>query len=322
MNELARVEATRESLVAAELLGDAREFAANAKADNTRLAYQKDWQSFVRWAQKRGLVSLSATPTTVALYITALANDRLKVSTIARAIVSISQAHKLAGFESPCAKAEVHEVMKGIRRTLGVAPVQKSPVCIPELRALLATLGNKPIDIRNRALVLIGFAGAFRRAELVAIAFDDVRETSEGLEINLRRSKTDQEGAGRKIGIPFGSNNKTCPVRAYRAWLTVSRVSCGAIFRRIDRHGRLHDERLAPQAVAIVVKRMAAAAGLDPRTFAGHSLRSGLLTAAAKAGKDRRVLKRQSGHRSDKMLDLYIRDADIFDDNAAAGIGL
>jgi site-specific recombinase XerD len=321
MSELARADTSREGLVTSGLVDAAREFASNAKAESTRLAYRKDWQSFERWAEKRALPSLPAAPATVALYITALAKD-LKGSTIARAIVSISQAHKLAGHDSPCAKAEVHEVMKGIRRALGVAPTQKSPVCIPELRAMLAPLGNKPIDIRDRALLLLGFAGAFRRAELTALELSDVRETDDGLEIIIRRSKTDQEGEGRKIGIPFGSNPMTCPVRAYRAWLTASGICEGMIFRRIDRHGKLHAQRLAPQAVAIIVKHRARAAGFSAKSFAGHSLRSGLLTAAAKAGKDRRVMKRQSGHRSDKMLDLYIRDTDLFDDNAASGIGL
>lgn len=304
----------------------AHDYAAKAKAPNTVRAYRADWKLFAAWAIERGLSPLPAIPSAVALYASSIAKAGRKVSTIERKLVSISRAHKLAGHPSPTSSAELHEVMKGIRRELGTAPTQKAPVSVSNLRAMSTAAPKRLLGIRDRTLLLIGFAGAFRRAELVALNVEDIRETSDGLEVTLRRSKTDQDAAGRKLGIPYGSNPLTCPVRAYRGWIAAAAITTGAIFRRITRTGkrggRVLQTRLSPKAVAIVVKRHALAANLDPKNFAGHSLRAGLLTAAAKAGKDRRVLKKQSGHRSDAILDLYIRNGEIFSDNAASGIGL
>jgi site-specific recombinase XerD len=310
----------------AALEQSARDYAGQAKAENTVRAYRADWRLFEAWCKARGLSPLPASPATMALYVTALADAGRRVSSIERKLVSISRAHKLAGCDSPTSSAELREVMKGIRHERGTVPVQKVPISVAALRAMSAAAPATLLGLRDRALLLLGFAGAFRRSELVALDVADIRETDDGLEVLIRRSKTDQDGRGRKIGIPYGSNPLTCPVRAYRAWLSAAAVAAGAVFRRITRSGprggRVLEQRIGSKAVSIVVKRYASPANLDASDLGGHSLRAGLLTAAAKAGKDRRVLKKQSGHRSDAILDGYIRDGELFADNAASGIGL
>ena len=183
-------------------------------------------------------------------------------------------------------------------------------------------LGIDPAGCRDRALLLLGFAGALRRSELVGLDVADVTEGTDGLTVRLRRSKTDQEGAGRTVGIPYGSNPATCPVRAWRAWLEVSGVAEGAAFRPVDRHGHIGGTRLSAQAVALVLKRHAARAGLDPGEVAGHSLRAGLATSAAAAGVPERVIAEQTGHRGTAMLRRYIREGSLFRENAASAVGL
>ena len=187
----------------------------------------------------------------------------------------------------PVRAASCKPSCKGIRRKLGVAQRQAAPVCVPELRAMTATLPDGLRGVRDRAMLLVGFAGAFRRSELVGLDVADLAFDAEGLTVTLRRSKTDQEGAGRKVGVPYGSDPATCPVRALRAWLEATGIEVGALFVGVNRHGRLTGKRLAGVDVARLVKRCAEAAGLDPARFSGHSLRAGLATAAAKAGKSR-----------------------------------
>jgi integrase len=186
---------------------------------------------------------------------------------------------------------------------------------------MTAALPGSLLGLRDRALLTLGFAGAFRRSELVALDVTDISFTADGLEVALRRSKTDQEAAGRKVGIPYGSLRITCPVRALRAWLDAAVITEGAVFRSVNRWSALGD-RLSDKAVALVVKRHAATIGLDATKFAGHSQRAGLATSAAKAGKSERAIMNQTGHRSAAMVRRYIRDASLFSDNAAAGIGL
>ena len=183
-------------------------------------------------------------------------------------------------------------------------------------------LGIDPAGCRDRALLLLGFAGALRRSELVGLDVADVTEGTDGLTVHLRRSKTDQEGAGRTVGIPYGSNPATCPVRAWRAWLEVSGVAEGAAFRPVDRHGHIGGTRLSAQAVALVLKRHAARAGIDPGEVAAHSLRAGLATSAAAAGVPERVIAEQTGHRGTAMLRRYIREGSLFRENAASAVGL
>jgi integrase len=187
---------------------------------------------------------------------------------------------------------------------------------------MLQGLGTDPAGRRDRALLLLGFAGALRRSELVNLDVADVTQGSDGLTVRLRRSKTDQEGAGRTIGIPYGSNPLTCPVRAWRAWLEVSSITEGAAFRPVDRHGNISTTRLSAQAVAFVLKRLATRAGLDAGEVAGHSLRAGLATSAAAVGVPERVIAEQTGHKGTAMLRRYIREGSLFRENAASAVGL
>lgn len=338
----------------------ARDYAEHAKADNTRRAYRADWNDFTAWADTHRLVTLPASPETIALYLSHLAQTH-KCSTLQRRLSAISQAHAAKGYDSPTKTAVVHAVWQGIRRAKGVAPECKEPAITEVLRLMTARLPNNLLGTRDRALLLVGFAGAFRRSELVGLNRQDVVFTLEGVTITLRRSKTDQEGAGRKVGLPYGSRLETCPVRALKAWLDGSdygyqpryynrKEKSGkngaenraveasqsattpeespvdkaekAIFRGINRHGHLSCKRLSGNAVAEIVKRYALAAGLDAAKFAGHSLRAGLATSAAKAGVSERAIMAQTGHKSEAMVRRYIRDGSLYRENAAAAVGL
>jgi site-specific recombinase XerD len=304
-----------------ETIAQAKGYAEQAKAASTRRAYQSDWRDFSAWCELRGLATLPAVAATVALYLSDLA-DRRTVSTIQRRLATISQAHQTAHLDTPTKAAEVRAVMQGIRRAKGTAQRQKQPAVTQVIRAMVAQLPNGPLGVRDRALLLLGFAGAFRRSELVALDIADVSFTADGLIVRLPRSKTDQEGQGATKGIPYGSNPTTCPVRVLRAWLEAGGVTCGPIFRPITRHGHIQPRRLSAYAVALVVKRAAAAAGLDPAAFSGHSLRAGLATAAAAAGVSERAIMNQTGHRSVTVARRYIREGSLFRENAAASVGL
>ncbi len=267
------------------------------------------------------MLALPASPKTVVCYVADLAKVA-KPATIDLRLAAISAAHRAAGHDTPTKEEAVRLVRRGVRRTLGTAQRQVRPVTVPELRTMFQGLGTDPGGCRDRALLLLGFAGALRRSELVGLDLADVTEGADGLTVHLRRSKTDQEGAGRTVGIPFGSNPVTCPVRAWRAWLELSSITEGAAFRPVDRHGHIGTTRLSGQAVALVLKRHAARAGLDPAEVAGHSLRAGLATSAAAAGIPERVIAEQTGHKGMAMLRRYIREGSLFRENAASAVGL
>jgi integrase len=244
------------------------------------------------------------------------------VGSIQRRLNAIAEAHKAVGLESPTHHPMVSNTMKGIRRTKGTAPVQKAPTLTADIRAMVDATGTGLISVRDRALVLLGFAGAFRRSELVALDLEDCTFTNDGLTVILRRSKTDQDGAGRKVGIPYGSNPDTCPVRTVQTWLDIAGIATGPLFRWINRHGHVQPGRLSGIAVARVVKKLAERAGLDPAKYAGHSLRAGHATAAAIAGASERSIMKQTGHRSVQMVRRYIRDGSLFRENSAGKLGL
>lgn len=298
----------------------AEKFIANARARNTLRAYRSDWQDFVSWCQAYSLQALPALPETVALYLTELADDH-KVSTIQRRLTAIGVAHAHAQLDSPSQHTTVRSLMAGIRRTLGVAQEGKAPALTEDVKAMVAGLGQTRHALQERALLLLGFAGAFRRSELVGLNVEELKFGRQGLAVTLRRSKTDQEGQGRLVGIMHGSEAATCPVRSLRAWLKAAGIESGAVFRSIDRAGRMGD-RLSDKAVARAVKRGAVRAGLDPALYAGHSLRAGLVTSAAAAGVEERIIMRQTGHTSQRMVRKYMRDAEIFRDNASGQVGL
>ena len=301
----------------------ARTFIEGAKAENTRRAYQSDWRHFEAWCRSHGLLPLPARPETVTLYMTALAADH-KPASLTRKLTSITKAHQAAGLPSPASMqhAPVSEAMKGIRRVLGTTQPGKEPILTSDLLSMLESLDAGLPGVRDRALLLMGYAGGFRRSELANLDTDDVTETEDGLVIRVRRSKTDPEGKGATVALPYGSAAATCPVRSYRAWMRAAAITTGPVFRAVDRHGRVGPGRLDPGSIARVVKRAAAAAGLDPAVYAGHSLRAGFATQAFLNGVAEVSIMRQTRHKSLTTVRKYIRDRSLFRDNPAAKLGL
>lgn len=302
-------------------LEQVREYIRASKAENTLRGYQSDWKEFCAWCEGHGVCPLPAMPETVAAYI-AEGAGRLKVGSVQRRLNAITEAHKAIGIDSPTHSSIVANTMKGIRRTKGTAPLQKAPTLTDDIRAMVESTDGGLIGARDRALILLGFAGAFRRSEVVGLDNEDCNFGKDGLTVTLRRSKIDQQGQGRKIGIPYGSNPETCPVRTIQAWLEQAGLNAGPLFRSINRHGQVQSCRLAPAEVARIVKKLIRRAGLDPRKYAGHSLRAGHATSAAIAGASERSIMNQTGHRSVQMVRRYIRDGSLFRDNSAGKLGL
>lgn len=297
------------------------DFIEAAAADNTKRGYASDFRQFVAWCESAGVQALPADPVDVAAYFARLAQKGRKASTIDRAKAAIRMAHETAGYGNPTGAAVVKVTVKGIRRRLGVAKAKKAPTLTVDVRAMLSTLPDSLQGRRDRALLLIGFAGAFRRSELAGLRVEDVTQTAEGVRILLPKSKTDQEGEGRYVGIKRGQNPATCPVRALADWLASAAVTAGPIFRAVDRHGNVK-EALTAQSVALIVKRAVAAAGLDPAVYAGHSLRAGFVTQAYLSGASESNIMRQTGHKASETVRGYIRIASVFQDNASGQLGL
>jgi site-specific recombinase XerD len=308
-------------VVPSPALEQVREYIRASKAENTLRGYRADWREFGAWCESHGICPLPAAADAVASYIAECAG-RLKVGSIQRRINAIAEAHKAVRLESPTHHAMVTNTMKGIRRTKGTAPAQKAPALTEDIRAMVDATDAGIIGARDRALILLGFASAFRRSEIVGLDVEDCTFTKDGLTILLRRSKTDAVGAGRKIGIPYGSNPETCPIRVLQSWMELAGISTGPLFRSISRHGRVRPGRLSGIDVARVVKKLAERAGLDPVKYAGHSLRAGHATSAAIAGASERSIMQQTGHRSVQMVRRYIRDGSLFRDNSGGKSGL
>jgi site-specific recombinase XerD len=293
----------------------------NSLSRNTRRAYRADWEDFQIWCGRRHFNPLPATPRAVALYITEIAHA-LKVSSIERRLVTIKQAHLLRNLPTPTDDPAVRKIWRTIRKEKSVAPTRKSPTLTSHIRKMVARLPTDLMGLRDRALLLIGFAGAMRRSELTRLNVSDLEFGEEGVAILICKSKTDQLGNGRKIGIPFGSHAATCPVRAVKEWLVASALTDGPLFRGLTNSGYLRENGLSDRMVARIVKRCVENAGYDAKLFAGHSLRAGLATAAALAGVSERSIQNQTGHKSLVTLRRYIRDGSLFKDNAAGKVGL
>jgi integrase len=253
----------------AELAERARSYARSAKAANTLRAYESDLRHFGAWCEARGFGAFPAQAETVALYLVDHAG-RLAVSTLRRRLAAISEAHRAGRFSNPTIDPAVRITWAGIRRTHGKAPAAKEAAVTDVVGAFVDKLSDSLIDVRDRAALLIGFAGALRRSELSALDVADVIETAEGLKVTVGRSKTDQEAEGSTIGITYGSKLSTCPVRSWRTWLGRSGIEDGPAFRRLS-HGRVRAERIAGDGIARMVKRRAEAAGYAPELFSGHS---------------------------------------------------
>ena len=284
-------------------------YVSAALADNTRRAYRQDLADFLRWGG-----SIPCSPETLSAFIADRAAT-LSPHTIARRVVGISRAHTAMGLPDPAKHDLVRSVLRGVRRSHGKHQRQIAPLLKQDLISLLPVMQGRK-GIRDRALILLGFAAALRRSELVSLDVDDLKFVPEGLIIHLRRSKTDQEGKGRQIAVPLG-RTAACPVKAVHQWLEEADISQGPIFRPVRNDGVVGGSRLTAQSVALVIKAYARAVGLPASEFSGHSLRSGLVTSAAQAGVSAHRIMAQTGHRSIEMLNRYIRNANLFQDNAA-----
>jgi site-specific recombinase XerD len=299
-----------------------RHYLSHGRAENTIRAYRSDWRDFDSWCQHLGAASLPATNEIVAAYIAHLADCGCKASTIQRRITAISQAHEAASCDSPTKTKLVRATMSGVRRAIGIAQHGKQPLLTADIRTMCQAIPDDLVGLRDRALILLGYAGAFRRSELAAIRWEDLDFKADGVIVFLTRSKIDQEASGRQVGIPYGSNPATCPVRCLAAWRHICRVDSGPVFRRLDAKGRLQSMPISSKMVATVVKRAARRVGLDSAQYAGHSLRAGLATQAALNGVSERVIMSQTGHRNLNTVRKYIRQGSLFRENAAFHLGL
>jgi site-specific recombinase XerD len=291
-------------------------FAEAEKAQATRAAYASDWRDFAAWCAARGATPLPAHGGIVAAYLSDLADRGRKSSTIGRRAAAIGHRHKLAGHEPPTSQEGVRVVLRGIRRTIGAARAGKAPATADILTAMLRLCPPTLAGSRDRALLALGFAGAFRRSELVALEVADLTEAPDGLRVLIRRSKTDQEREGAEIAIPRGYRLR--PVEAVQAWMAAAEISEGPLFRPVLKGGRIQREPLSAFSAAQIVKRYAERAGLDPAAYAGHSLRSGFLTSAAESGASILKMIEVSRHKSVDVLRGYVRRADLFREHAGA----
>ena len=287
-----------------------RELIEHGVSDNTRIAYESDMKHFMTWGG-----TLPASPAMIASYIAAQA-QMFAVATITRRVATLSKAHQAMGEANPCQSALVKATLRGLRRKIGTAQKQAKPLLKEELFAILDPMGNSMKELRDRALLLLGFAGGFRRSELVGLDVTDIEVVRQGIIITLRHSKTDQDGAGRKIGIPNG-RTQHCPVAAVTAWLERSASTHGPVFCPITRYSHLQPVRLSGDAVSEIIRERLAAIGIDPEGYSGHSLRAGFATSAAHAGVSTMKIRAQTGHASDAMLSRYVRDGELFVGNAA-----
>jgi len=277
-------------------------------SDNTRRAYCSDIKHFMEWGG-----CIPATPESVASYL-AVHADKLSFATLSRRVVAIAKAHTINRLPSPVHSEMVKATLHGIRRTYGCAQRRVHPTLMRDVQKMVKGLQGMK-GMRDKALLLIGFAGAFRRAELVSIQVEDILFVDEGMIIHMRRGKTDQVGKGRDIAIPF-VRGKLSPAQAAMDWLAQSQIKSGCIFRRVDRYGKVTGQGLSPQSVALIVKEHANKAGLDERNYSGHSLRAGFVTSAVKSGVSSWKICQQTGHQSEAMMQRYIRDSRLFTDSA------
>ena len=297
-------------------LDAARSFAEQEKAAATRRAYRSDFTIFAAWCLARGAETLPASPAVVAAFLAAEANAGARASTITRRAAAIRYAHRLAGYETPTGAETVRAVMRGIRRTIGTAKDQKAPATADLIVTMLKHCPDTLAGKRDRALIALGFAGAFRRSELVALTLADLVEAPDGYRVLIRHSKTDQEGQGQEIAIPRGYRLR--PVETVQTWLAAAEINDGPVFRPVLKGGRVQTVSLTPHSAAQIVKHYAELAGLDPDSFAGHSLRAGFLTSAAEAGASVFKMMEVSRHKSVDTLRGYVRRADLFREHAGA----
>ena len=278
----------------------------NSKAHNTLRAYQADFSDFSNFCKTNNFSSLPTDPKIVALYLTHLSSS-CKFSTLKRRLASIKVIHKLKGHYIDTKHPIISENLMGIKRKLGVKQISKKPILLNDLKLIIQAITEEKHEfkkIQNKALILIGFAGGFRRSELVSIEYDDVDFVSEGVKINIKKSKTDQIGIGMVKAIPYFENTKFCPVVSLKEWISYAKINSGRIFKISDK------------SVALIIKKYALISGLDHSKYAGHSLRSGFATSTAETGADERSIMAMTGHKTTQMVRRYIQEANLFKNNA------
>lgn len=296
------------------LLTQVAEFVRASRSPNTRLAYNGDLTAFLNWGG-----TLPATPLMIAAYLAAHAST-LSVASLKRRMAGIASAHKEHELPNPVTANLVRMTLRGIARTHGRPAEAATPLVRDDLLAVLNRFGNVfAKDCRDRALLLTGFAGGFRRSELIGLDVADLAFVPQGVIVTVRRSKTDQQNAGQQVAIPYGRTTH-CPVQALQCWLQMSAIDAGALFRPVNRHGTILGTRLSPGAVSNIIKERVAAAGLDPRRFSAHSLRSGFATSAAMAAVSGWKIRMQTRHATDQGVARYIRPGRMFVQNAAADL--
>ena len=295
----------------------------SSKSDNTLRAYKSDFKDFGTFCSKHGLNSLPTEPKIVSLYLTHLSKNS-KISTLRRRLVSISMVHRLKGHYLDTKHPIIVENLMGIRRVKGSIQIGKKPILINHLKSIINIIDEQKTDqikkLRDKSIILVGFGGGFRRREIVSIDLEDIEFLPEGLKINVKRSKTDQFGEGMIKGLPYFYNQEYCPVVNLKKWLEISKIKSGPIFRRFSKGLSLSNKRLTDQSVVLLIKKYLDLAGIENKNFAGHSLRSGFATVAAEFGADERSIMAMTGHKSTQMVRRYIREANIFKNNALSKI--
>ena len=295
----------------------------SSKANNTLRAYKSDFKDFGAFCAKHGLDSLPTEPKIVSLYLTNLSKN-LKMSTLKRRLVSISMVHRLKGHYLDTKHPIIIENLMGIKRVKGSIQKGKKPILINHLKSIINVIDQQEINeikkSRDKTIVLVGFGGGFRRTELISIDHEDLEFVPEGVKITLKRSKTDQFGEGMVKGLPYFSNELYCPVINLKKWLELSNIKSGPIFRRFVKGSVLTNNRLTDQTVVLIIKNYLNLAGIENKNYSGHSLRSGFATVAAESGADERSIMAMTGHKTTQMVRRYIREANIFKNNALSKI--
>ena len=298
----------------------------NSKANNTVRAYKSDFDDFGLFCAQNGFKSLPSDPKVVSLYLTYLSTKDVKMSTLKRRLVSIGVIHKLKGHYLDTKHPSIIENMMGIKRRKGSIQKGKKPLLINNLRILINVIDKEKNEeikkLRDRSIILIGFSGGFRRNEIVSLDYDDLEFVQEGLKISLKKSKTDQFGEGSVKGLPYFENSKYCPVISIKKWIEISKISSGAIFRRFIKGSKLSHNRLTDQSVALLIKHYLKIAGIESKNYSGHSLRSGFATSAAESGAEERSIMAMTGHKSTEMVRRYIKEANLFKNNALNKINI
>ena len=292
----------------------------SSKANNTLRAYKSDFRDFSLFCVKHSLQSIPTSPNTVSLYLTSLNKIDVKMSTLRRRLVSIGVVHKLKGYYLDTKHPVIVENLLGIKRTKGSFQKGKKPLLINHLNKIIEAINRdnypKIKKLSDKSLILIGFSGGFRRSEITSIDYQDLEFVEEGLKIMVKRSKTDQFGEGHLKGIPYFSNEMLCPVTTLKDWIDISKINSGPIFRKFNKGYNLSNLRLTDQTVALLIKDYLNKSGLDSKSFSGHSLRSGFASVTAEAGADERSIMAMTGHKTTQMVRRYIREANIFKNNA------